>query len=145
METIRCEQVAEPRRPRTEGEEREGGAALPSITVPSTATPAARPESRGLAVFAGATFDTVEGGERGEDVRAFLRAAARQSIRREVYVGALRTAGGIPTRGEGAGAWLGRRVGADPAAEPTIESFAVRAGFTDVGTMLVGFAPWVAR
>jgi len=145
METIRREQVAEPRRSLTGEKELEGGTALPSIPVPSTATPSARPESRGLAVFAGATFDTVEGGEGGTDVRTFLRAAARQSIRREAYVGALRTAGGIPTRGEGAGAWLGRRVGTDPAVEPTIETFSVRAGFTDVGTMLVGFVPWVAR
>jgi glycerate-2-kinase len=145
LETIRREQVAEPSRSRTRGEQSEPGAVLPSIPMPSTETPAARPESRGLAVFAGATFGTVEGGERADEVLAFLRAASRQSIRREAYVGALRTAGSIPGRGDGAGAWLGRRVGADPSAEPTIEPFAVRAGFTDVGALLVGFVPWAAR
>jgi len=145
METIRREQVAEPRRLATDAEERESEVALPSIPMPTTATPAARPESRGLAVFASATFNTVEGGERTDEVRAFLRAVSRQSVRREAYVGALRTAGEISGRGGGAGNWLGRRVGADPSAEPVIETFAVRAGFTDVGTLLVGFVPWVAR
>lgn len=140
LETIRRDQVAEPRRAGPDS-----GGALPSIPLPSTATPSARAESRGLAVFAGATFDTIEGGEWGDDVRAFLRAASRQSTRRETYLGALRTAGAIAGRGEGAGCWLGRRLGGDLAGEPTFESFGVRAGFTDVGTMLVGFVPWAAR
>ncbi|HLY77205.1 MAG TPA: DUF4147 domain-containing protein [Thermoplasmata archaeon] len=138
METIRSEQVAEPHRA-------DSGAVRPTLPAPSTETPAARPESRGLAVFAGATFHTVEGGERADEVRAFLRAVSRQSVRREAYVGALRTAGEVPDRGGGGGSWLGRRVGADASSEPTIETFQVRAGFTDVGTMLVGFIPWVAR
>jgi hypothetical protein len=145
METIRRDQVSEPRRLATDAEDRGSGTALPSIPMPTTATPAARPESRGLAVFATATFQTVEGGETGSDLRAFLRAVSQQSIRREAYVGALRTVGEVAGRGGGAGSWLGRRIGSDPSAEPTIETFPVRAGFTDVGTMLVGFVPWVAR
>jgi len=145
METIRRDQVAAPIRSRAGPGEPGAGTPLPSIPVPSTATPQARPESRGLAVFGATTFGTVEGGERADDVRAFLRAAAGQSIRREAYVGALRTAGGVPGRGDGAGNWLGHRASGDLSAEPVIESFAVRAGFTDVGTLLVGFVPWVAR
>jgi hypothetical protein len=145
METIRRDQVAEPRRLGTDAEERASETVLPSIPVPTTETPAARPESRGLAVFATGTFRTIEGGEGAGEVRAFLRTISRQSIRREAYVGALRTAGDVPHRGGGAGSWLGRRVGADPSTDPAIETFPVRAGFTDVGTMLVGFVPWVAR
>jgi glycerate-2-kinase len=148
METIRRDQVAEPRRLATSaGEPASDGGGRLVLPLPTTATPAvnARPESRGLAVFASATFNTIEGAERSEDVRAFLQSVSRQSVRREAYVGALRTAGEIAGRGEGAGNWLGRRIGADPTAEPVIETFAMRPGFTDVGTMLVGFVPWVAR
>jgi hypothetical protein len=145
METIRREQVAEPRRLATNAEERDSDTAIPSIPVPTTDTPAARPESRGLAVFASATFNAIEGGEGAPEVRAYLRAISRQSPRREAYLGALRTAGDLPGRGNGAGSWLGRRVGAEPSDEPAIETFAVRPGFTDVGTLLVGFVPWVAR
>jgi glycerate-2-kinase len=147
METIRRDQVAEPRPLATNtGESASDGGRL-VLPLPSTATPAvnARPESRGLAVFASATFGTIEGAERSEDLRAFLQAVSRQSVRREAYVGALRTAGKIAGRGDGAGNWLGRRIGEDPAAEPVIETFSMRPGFTDVGTMLVGFMPWVAR
>jgi glycerate-2-kinase len=144
-EAIRRDQVAEPRRLATESGRAESGAPLPSLPLPTTATPSARPESRGVAVFAGATFNTIEGGEGAHEVRAFLQAASRQVIRREAYVGALRTAGEIRGRGGGAGSWLGRRIGTDPSAEPALETFSVRAGFTDVGTMLVGFVPWVAR
>lgn len=146
METIRREQVSEPRAS-VAGEADQGSEdALPTIGL-STATPTyrGRVESRGVAVFAGATFNTVEGGEGAEELRAFLRAASHRSVRREAFVGALRTAGNIATRGLGAGSWLGRRVGDNAGSEPTFETFAVRAGFTDVGTMLVGFVPWAAR
>lgn len=143
IETIRREQVSEPLRSAAESAPapvpvdwgREG----------PTATPRARPESRGLAVFAGATFGTVEGGEGADDVRAFLRGMSRQSIRRETYVGALRTAGEISGRGGDAGIWFGRKVGTEPSTEPVVESLPIRAGFTDVGTMLLAFVPWVAR
>ncbi|MGC2290280.1 MAG: hypothetical protein WA688_10575, partial [Thermoplasmata archaeon] len=145
METIRRDQVAEPRRLGTDPEAGGSPTALPSLPTPTTDTPEPRPESRGIAVFAGATFNTVEGGEGAGDVRAFLRSVARLSVRREAYVGALRTAGEVSSRGSGAGSWLGRRVGADPSTEPAVETFAMRAGFTDVGTILVGFVPWVAR
>ncbi len=147
METIRRDQVAEPRRLSTDAEERASETGRLYLPVPSTATPVAqsRPESRGLAVFASATFNTVEGGEGSDEVRAFLRAAARQSTRREAFIGALRTAGEISGRGGVAGNWLGRRVGADASSEPAVETFSVRAGFTDVGTLLVGFVPWAAR
>lgn len=144
-EVIRRDQVAEPRRRASGAAEVESGTALPSIPVPSTATPSARPESRGVAVFASATFNTIEGGEGAAEVRAFLQAASRQSSRRETYVGALRTAGEIAGRGGGAGSWLGRRVGTDPSTALALETFSVRAGFTDVGTMLVGFVPWLVR
>ncbi len=140
METIRNDQVSEPRSVRS-GPDAALESTVPSIPVPTTDTPSARPESRGLAVFATATFDTVEGGERGEEVRSFLETASRRTVRREAYVGALRTAGGIPDRGGAAGGWMARRVGSGT---PT-ESFEVRAGFTDVGTLLVGFVPWAAR
>jgi glycerate-2-kinase len=143
IETIRRDQVAEPlsssSRPVPEAEPADWGQEGP------TATPRARPESRGIAVFAGATFDTIEGGERADDIGAFLSAVSQQSIRREAYVGALRTAGEITGRGGKAGSWLGRRVGADDSTEPVLENLPVRAGFTDVGTMLVAFVPWQAR
>ena len=143
IETIRREQVSEP----LPAETRPAPAPLPVDwgREGPTATPTGRPESRGLAVFAGATFGTVEGGERGEDVQAFLRAVSRQSIRREAYVGALRTAGQISGRGKEAGSWLGRRIGAEPSAEPIVENLHVHGGFTDVGTMLLAFVPWLAR
>jgi glycerate-2-kinase len=147
METIRRDQVAEPRRLASGvGEPASGGVQL-ELPLASTATPVPvpRPESRGLAVFASATFNTIEGAERAEDVRAFLQSVSRQSVRREAYVGALRTGGEIAGRGVGAGIWLGRRIGVDPSTEPVIESFTMRPGFTDVGTMLVGLMPWVAR
>jgi hypothetical protein len=143
IETIRRDQVSQPLPSAS------GSTAAP---VPvdwgregPTATPRARPESRGLAIFAATTFDTIEGGERADDVRAFLRAVSQQSVRREAHVGALRTAGEIAGRGGAAGNWLGRRIGADLAAELTVETFSVRAGFTDVGTVLVAFVPWMAR
>jgi len=123
----------------------DASAALPTIPYPTTATPAARAESRGLALFAGATLDTVEGGERFVDVQAFLRAAAQENLRREAYIGALRTAGAVPGRGPDAGAWLRRRLAADPPGEVPLEPFDVRGGFTDVGSMLVAFVPWAAR
>lgn len=140
LETIRTEQVAEPL-PARAGSSGSLGTTVPSIPLPTTDTPSARPQSRGLAVFATATFDTVEGGERGEEVRAFLRAASQVTIRREAYLGALRTAGDIADRGGAAGSWMGRRLDGEV---PT-ESFPVRPGFTDVGTLLVGFVPWAAR
>lgn len=147
METIRRDQVAEPRRLPTNAEERATPSAGLYLPGPSTETPVAapRPESRGLAVFSSATFNSIEGGEGAAEVRAFLEAIARQSTRREAYVGALRTAGEISGRGGPAGAWLGRRVEADASGEPATETFSVHAGFTDVGTMLVGFVPWAAR
>jgi glycerate-2-kinase len=153
METIRRDQVAEPSRPtteryvRTDEEQRELDTGRMFMPMPSTASPVpfGRVESRGIAVFAGASFDTVEGGEGADELRAFLRAVSRQSVRREAYVGALRTAGNIADRGPGAGSWLGRRVGSDTSSEQSLETFTVRAGFTDVGTMLVGFVPWAAR
>lgn len=146
METIRREQVAEPRSMATGADEGRSDDPLPALGL-TTATPTyrGRVESRGVAVFAGASFNTVEGGEGAPELQSFLRAASRQSVRREAYVGALRTAGNIATRGTGAGSWLGRRVGDDTGSDPPLETFAVRAGFTDVGTMLVGFVPWAAR
>lgn len=146
METIRTEQVGESGRPPMvpTGPDPDSAPLIPGY---STATPVVRGrvESRGLAVFAGASFNTVEGGEGADEVLAFLRAASRQSMRREAYVGALRTAGNIAGRGGGAGSWLGRRVGGDSAADAAVETFSVRAGFTDVGPLLVGFVPWAAR
>ncbi len=140
LETIRTEQVAEPL-PTRSGGSGSTGTAVPSIPLPTTETPSARPQSRGLAVFATATFDTVEGGERGEEVRAFLRAASQATVRREAFLGALRTSGDVADRGGAAGIWMGRRLDGDA---PT-ETFPVRPGFTDVGTLLVGFVPWAAR
>jgi glycerate-2-kinase len=143
IETIRREQVSEPL-------SSAAGSTPPVVPVDwgqegPTATPRARPESRGLAVFAGASFGTIEGGERVDDIRAFLRAASGRSTRREAYLGALRTAGEISGRGGDAGSWFGRRAGSDPATGPVVEAFSVRAGFTDVGTMLLAFVPWIAR
>ena len=143
MEKIRREQVAAPGRPLLSQSDTDSGVSLPRW--PSTDTPVTKPESRGLAVLAGATFRTVEGGERADDVAAFLRAAAHQLTRREAYVGALRTAGDLPDRGESAGRWLARRTEESPSSGPRADSFPVRPGFTDVGTLLVGLVPWVAR
>lgn len=142
IETIRRDQVAEPLRSAASP----GTSPLPVDWGRDgiTGTPKARPESRGVAVFAGATFDTIEGAEGGGELHAFLRAASRQSSRREAYIGALRSAGEVPGRGPAA-SWLGRRVGTDPATEPVQVNTPARAGFTDVGTMLVGFVPWAAR
>jgi len=146
METIRREQIGPPTRSRDSTARLVAEGEIPLIPpMPSTATPNVGPESRGLAVFGATTFDTVEGGERAEEVRAFLRAAAGQLVRRESYVGALRTAGAIADRGAGAGGWLARRTAEGSSSEPVLASYAVRAGFTDVGTVLVGFVPWVAR
>ncbi|MCI4352118.1 MAG: DUF4147 domain-containing protein [Thermoplasmata archaeon] len=146
METIRREQVSAPIRPSADSE---GPGSLASgldiVPTPSTATPTVRPKSRGLAVFGATTFGSVEGGERADEVRAFLRATARVLVRRETYAGALRTAGGIPQRGDGAGSWLARRGGGETGTEPAIETYSVRPGFTDVGTVLVAFLPWGAR
>lgn len=143
LEKIRREQVGAPGRPLSSQADADSGLSLPRW--PSTDTPVTKPESRGLAVLASTTFRTVEGGERAEDVATFLRAAARQLTRREAYVGALRTAGDLPDRGESAGRWLARRIEGAPSADPRTDSFPVRAGITDVGTLLVGLLPWVAR
>ncbi|MCI4347185.1 MAG: DUF4147 domain-containing protein [Thermoplasmata archaeon] len=155
METIRREQVGEPIRSTTApvegGTESSSEAALEAFGEDirfrgtSQAPNPRHPKSRGLAGFAATTFSTVEGGERGDEVRAFLSATARELVRRETYAGALRTAGGIPERGAGAGSWLARRSGSDLPTAPTIETYSVRPGFTDVGTVLVAFLPWGAR
>jgi glycerate-2-kinase len=144
MERLRREQTAPPVGSAADPEESE--VRSPAFMLGATTmTPAVRPKSRGLAVFAGVSFGAVEGGERSGELTAFLRAAASQTMRRETYIGALRTAGGIPGRGEGAGLWMGRRSGTDPSTEPAIELFRIGGGFTDVGTILVGFVPWGAR
>ena len=154
METIRREQVSEPIRSAAAAEdgstESSTVSAIEALGDPETRgwtqTPTpGHPKSRGLAVFAATTFNTVEGGETGDQVREFLRAMARNLVRREAYAGALRTAGGIPDRRDPAGSWLARRSGGAIAPEPALETYSVRPGFTDVGTVLVGFLPWGAR
>lgn len=105
-----------------------------------------RNRPRGLAVFATATFRTVEGGDEPSHVRAFLEACRSRRPARPTYVGAVRTAGAIAGRGEPPGSWLPGPLGggsAGPAAPPA--RYALLPGFTDVGTLLVALEPWSAK
>ncbi len=110
--------------------------------LPVDRRPVPRTESRGLAAFAATTFGTVEGGETEEELRGFVRTVGDLLRRREMLVGALRTAGAISGRGDVGGLWRTASPEEPTGADRLLGSFALRPGLADVGTVIVALLPW---
>jgi hypothetical protein len=93
--------------------------------------------TKGIVVFAPATLEVPEGGDERREFPAFVQAAAARIRRRGMTVGAYQTSA-LPEPPGAAGVVVDAAVPGQPVVPRPVP---MRSGITDVGCLLVAFAP----